>query len=207
MRKENGMKGKIQQLQLRRQLLKAVTVVGVSMGLAALTACEDKTAPPNSGSDSLSILSQNAGFLDTTPDSMQTERYFSYEPDYTEHGPSFPGGTQALLKFLSDNIKYPEQAVKDSIEGRVVVGFIVETDGSITNPEIARNVHPLLDTEALRVVKLMPKWEPGYQKGTPVRIKYHIPVTFKLEKPSSLPTDKSKKHSNELIWKKRSGSN
>ena len=88
---------------------------------------------------------------------------------------SFPGGQQALLKFLSANIKYPEQAKKDSIEGKVVVKFYVETDGSITNPKIARGLHPLLDAEALRVVNLMPKWESGKQGVL------YLPITFKME--------------------------
>ena len=89
-------------------------------------------------------------------------------------------------------MNYPEQAKKDSIEGRVVLSFVVETDGSITEPKVVQSVHPLLDEEALRVAKLMPKWEPGYQNGTPVRVKYNIPVTFKLGEPSSLPSDNSK---------------
>ncbi|MBO4850926.1 MAG: energy transducer TonB [Prevotella sp.] len=177
-----------QQLQLRRQLGKAVAVVGVSMGLTALTACGGKTTPPDPNSDSLSILSETAGFLDRVPDSMQTERHFTH----TEKDPSFPGGQQALIKYLNDNIKYPEQAKKDSISGRVVVGFFVETDGSITEPKVVRSVHPLLDEEALRVVNLMPKWEPGSQNGTPARIKYNLPIIFKMEEPSSLPTDTPK---------------
>ena len=74
----------------------------------------------------------------------------------------------------------------------MVLSFVVETDGSITDPQVVRGVHPLLDEEALRVAKLMPKWEPGYQNGIPVRVKYNIPVTFKLGEPSSLPTDNSK---------------
>ena len=181
-----------QQLQLRRQLGKAVAVVGVSMGLAALTACNSKTPPTDSDHDTVSIESQTAGFLDMVPDSVLKERHFSNEPNYTEHGPSFPGGQQALLNFLNENVKYPEQAMDVCLSGRVVVSFIVETDGSITNPEIARSVHPLLDAEALRVVKLMPKWEPGTENGIPVKVKYNLPISFKIDEPSSLPSDKSK---------------
>ena len=112
--------------------------------------------------------------------------------DYAEHHPSFPGGQQALLDFLRQNVNYPEQAKKDSIEGRVVVGFVIDTDGSITDPKIVRSVHPLLDAEALRVVKLMPKWEPGSENGTHVKVKYNLPISFKIGEPSSLPTDNSK---------------
>ena len=112
--------------------------------------------------------------------------------DIVGRQPHFPGGQQALLEFLRQNVNYPEQAKKDSIEGRVVVGFVIDTDGSITDPKIVRSVHPLLDAEALRVVKLMPKWEPGSENGTPVKVKYNLPISFKIGEPSSLPTDNSK---------------
>ena len=91
-----------------------------------------------------------------------------------EPSPSFPGGQSALIDFLNENKKYPEQAKKDSIEGRVVVSFTVESDGSISNPKIERSVHPLLDAEALRLVRLMPKWEPGAQS------RYNVPISFKM---------------------------
>ncbi|MBO4851646.1 MAG: energy transducer TonB [Prevotella sp.] len=168
-----------QQLQLRRQLGKAVAVVGVSMGLAALTACESQLADLNTDSNISSVMSKSAG--------SKFQRVGDIEQQ-----PSFPGGSLALFDFLRENTKYPEQAKKDSIEGRVVLSFVVETDGSITDPKVVRGVHPLLDEEALRVAKLMPKWEPGYQNGNPVRVKYNIPVTFKLGEPSSLPSDNSK---------------
>ena len=183
-----------QQLQLRRQLGKAVAVVGVSMGLAALTACNNKTPTTESDRDTLSIESQTAGFLDMVPDTLSVGSEIAETDilDYAEHHPSFPGGQQALLDFLRQNVNYPEQAKKDSIEGRVVVGFVIDTDGSITDPKIVKSVHPLLDAEALRVVKLMPKWEPGSENGTPVKVKYNLPISFKIGEPSSLPTDNSK---------------
>lgn len=180
------------QLQLRRQLGKAVAVVGVSAGLAALTACESQLADIDALRDAPSALSQPAG-----------SRIFHVVGDVIEHQPSFPGGQQALIKFLRENTVYPEQAVKDSIEGRVVVSFIVETDGSLTGAKVAKGVHPLLDAEALRVIDLMPRWEPGYQGDTKFRIKYNIPVTFKLGessspfcigKPSSPSSDNTRDH-------------
>ena len=167
-----------QQLQLRRQLGKAVAVVGVSMGLAALTACESQLAEMNTDSNTSSVLNQT--------------KITEWVGEIISPQPSFPGGSQALISFLRENTKYPEQAKKDSIEGRVVVAFIIDTDGSITDPEVVRGVHPLLDAEALRVVKLMPKWEPGTENGTPVKVKYNLPISFKMGEPSSLPTDKSK---------------
>ena len=154
-----------QQLQLRRQLGKAVAVVGVSMGLAALTSCESQLTEMNTDNKISSVLNQNNNS--------------EWMGEIISPQPSFPGGTQALVDFLRENTKYPEQALKDSIEERVVVAFVIDTDGSITKPEVVRGVHPLLDAEALRVVKLMPKWEPGSENGTPVKVRYNLPITFK----------------------------
>ena len=154
-----------QQLQLRRQLGKAVAVVGVSMGLAALTSCESQLTEMNTDNNISSVLNQNNNS--------------EWMGEIISPQPSFPGGSQALVDFLRENTKYPEQALKDSIEGRVVVAFVIDTDGSITKPEVVRGVHPLLDAEALRVVKLMPKWKPGSENGTPVKVRYNLPITFK----------------------------
>ncbi len=98
-----------------------------------------------------------------------------------EEMPEFPGGMTKLLEFLSKNIKYPEQAVKDSIQGRVIIEFTVEKDGSVTYPVIKRSIHPTLDAEAARVVKLMPKWEPGKLKKQPKRVRYTVPVLFRIK--------------------------
>ena len=101
--------------------------------------------------------------------------------DVVEEMPQFPGGAAALMQYLSKNIRYPEEAHKNNIQGRVIVNFIVETDGSITEAKVWRSIHPLLDAEALRVINAMPKWNPGIQGGKPVRVKYTVPVTFKLQ--------------------------
>ena len=95
--------------------------------------------------------------------------------------PEFPGGQEAMRNYISKNLVYPAQAMKDSIKGRVIVSFIVEKDGSITNPEILKSVHPLLDAEALRLVTNMPKWTPGKHLGFPIRVQYSIPVRFRLD--------------------------
>ncbi|MBR5919402.1 MAG: TonB family protein, partial [Prevotella sp.] len=97
-----------------------------------------------------------------------------------EEMPSFPGGVPALIEFLQKNVKYPVEAQKKGVEGRVVVSFVVEKDGSLTEIKTVRSVDPLLDEEAVRVVSAMPKWEPGKQKGKPVRVKYNVPISFKL---------------------------
>ena len=92
--------------------------------------------------------------------------------------PSFPGGTIELFTFLSQNIKYPAECEKKGIGGRVSVSFVINKDGSVSDVEIVKSVHELIDQEAVRVVSSMPKWIPGKQKGEPVRVKYEIPVTF-----------------------------
>ena len=101
--------------------------------------------------------------------------------DVVEIMPSFNGGMGALMQFLSSNIKYPEECEENGIQGRVICTFVVERDGSITDLKVTKPVHPLLDKEALRVLSLMPKWIPGTQKGETVRVKYTLPVTFRLK--------------------------
>ncbi len=98
-----------------------------------------------------------------------------------EQMPIFEGGDAALLKYLTDSVKYPELAKKHGVQGRVVIGFIVEKDGSLTNVKVLRAVDRALDAEALRVVKGMPKWIPGRQNEQRVRVKYNVPVSFRLE--------------------------
>lgn len=101
--------------------------------------------------------------------------------DVVEQQPEFPGGTSGLAKWLGDNIKYPAEAAKQGIEGRVIVQFVVGIDGTVSNVKLMRPVNPLLDQEALRVVTAMPKWTPGKQDGKPVAVKYTIPVTFRQD--------------------------
>lgn len=101
--------------------------------------------------------------------------------DVVEQMPAFPGGPAALMKFLSENIHYPTVAAENGVQGRVVVGFVVEKDGSITDVNILKGQDPSLDREALRVVKSMPNWIPGKQNGSSVRVKYQVPVMFRLQ--------------------------
>jgi len=97
-----------------------------------------------------------------------------------EDMPEFPGGTNALLEYLKKNIKYPAICRENNIQGRVLVQFIVNKDGSIVDCEVVKPVNPSLDKEALRVISGMPKWKPGSQRGKPVRVKYTVPVNFRL---------------------------
>ena len=98
-----------------------------------------------------------------------------------EEMPEFTGGMRECMNFLSKNIKYPTTAQENGIQGRVIVQFVVNTDGSIVEPKVVRGVDPELDAEALRVISIMPKWKPGKQKGEAVRVKYTIPVMFRLQ--------------------------
>ncbi|WP_299229328.1 M56 family metallopeptidase [uncultured Bacteroides sp.] len=98
-----------------------------------------------------------------------------------EKMPEFPGGIKELMSFLSKNIKYPASAIAKNVQGRVIVQFVVEKDGTPTEFKVMRSVDPALDAEALRVMQEMPKWKPGMQRGQVVRVKYTVPVTFRLQ--------------------------
>ena len=97
-----------------------------------------------------------------------------------ENQPEFPGGMAELMKFLQKNIKYPSICQEQGIQGRVIVQFVVNTDGSIVDAQVMKPVNPYLDKEALRVVSIMPKWKPGEQRGKKVRVRFTLPVTFRL---------------------------
>ena len=97
--------------------------------------------------------------------------------------PEFPGGQEALLHYIAKHTRYPSDAYKKKIGGKVVVEFIVEPDGSIVDAKVKRHVYPSLDWEAVRVVRGMPKWRPGQLKGKDVRVRYSIPITFKAPAP------------------------
>ena len=101
--------------------------------------------------------------------------------DVVEQMPEFPGGQAALLKWVSDNMRYPTIAEENGIQGRVVCTFVIERDGSVSDVQVARSIDPSLDKEAVRVLKKMPRWKPGKQKGQPVRVKHTVTVTFKLQ--------------------------
>ncbi|MBQ0068852.1 MAG: energy transducer TonB, partial [Bacteroidales bacterium] len=186
-----------QQLSLRRMLGKAVVVAGLSLGVASCTnataqaqnACDTVAAQQTSNDEAIKgeVAQSNEGLLyDTVPPVEGEIR--APECDYdkdailkiAENMPVFPGGDEALYKFITEHLVYPEQAVKDSIEGRVVVQFVVKKDGSVDDIRIARSVHSLLDVEAVRVAKTLPKFIPASHKGKTVNVWYLLPVKFKL---------------------------
>lgn len=100
--------------------------------------------------------------------------------DYYSPEAQFPGGNMALIRFVLENTEYPEEALKEGIEGKVYMKFAVEADGSLTNIKVTRSVHPLLDAEAIRVISAMPNWEPAEDKGTAIRTMVRLPITFVL---------------------------
>ena len=109
--------------------------------------------------------------------------------DVVEQMPQFPGGPATMMEFLKENIRYPEEAQKKGLQGRVVVSFIVRKDGSIDNCHVARSVDPLLDAEAVRVIRSMPNWTPGMQDGKAVAVRYNVPVSFRLDAVNDKPND------------------
>ena len=117
-----------------------------------------------------------------------------------EEQPMFPGGMEEMMKFLQQNVKYPKEAYEQGKQGRVIVQFVVNTDGSISNDTIVRSVDPLLDAEALRVVRSMPNWTPGKQKGEPVRVRFTLPVTFRLDNGKE-STQKAETTNSEEVFK------
>ena len=123
----------------------------------------------------LSVSSQQEQLQTVAP--SDTARVY----DKVEVMPEFPGGMQAMMRFISDNIRYPKDAKEAKKEGRSLVEFVIETDGSITDVSVVKEVYPSIDEEAIRVVKSMPKWTPGEQDGKKVRVKFMMPITFKLQ--------------------------
>ena len=123
------------------------------------------------------VLKVNEKVVDEIPPAVEETKVF----DVVEQMPQYKGGDQALMDYLNKSIKYPVIAEENGIQGRVVCTFVVERDDSITDVKVVRSVDPSLDKEAVRVLKAMPKWIPGKQNGSAVRVKFTLPVTFKLQ--------------------------
>lgn len=123
------------------------------------------------------VLKQNEVVVEKVEQKEEETKVF----EVVEQMPQFPGGDGALMQYLSSHIKYPVVAEENGIQGRVVCTFVVERNGSITDVRVVKSVDPSLDKEAVRVIKGMPNWIPGKQNGSAVRVKYTVPVTFKLQ--------------------------
>ena len=167
-----------------------------------ITLPEKKTVPPPPAAiakaDIIEIVNDDADIEDDIMASIEDNQewfdpqeyeYVVVEPEpepdeiffVAEDQPEFPGGDAALMEYLRKNIKYPAICRENNVQGRVIVTFIVNKDGTITEPEVVKSVNPSLDKEALRVISQMPNWKPGYQRGKPVRVKFTVPVNFQLK--------------------------
>jgi TonB family C-terminal domain len=179
----------------------AVRDVSINEEMVPITLPEKKTVPPPPAAvtkaDIIEIVEDDADIeediMASTEDNVEWVDLDDYdvvevepEPEeeeifmVVEDQPEFPGGTAALLEYLRKNIKYPAICRENNIQGRVLVTFIVNKDGAIVEPEVVKSVNPSLDKEALRVISTMPNWKPGSQRGKPVRVKYTVPVNFRL---------------------------
>jgi TonB family protein len=130
------------------------------------------------------IVAQDAGKVSETKSEIKKTDQPQEEAVFTvvEKMPEYPGGEDARIKFMVENIKYPEQAKKNGIQGVVFVSYVVEKDGKISNVKTIRGIGGGCDEEAERVISLMPNWNPGIQKGQPVRVQFNLPVRFSLDK-------------------------
>ena len=214
------------QLDIRRQLGKAVAIVGISAGLSALSGCGVKAKKVENVSEKESKLTEGKVMVEPvktvdsvvvkrtapfkapatkpekkdsavckkeeevlvfgsvgeiqpevrTPDPESTEAY-----DVVQQMPLFPGGDKKLMEYLAENTHYPKECEESCIQGRVIVTLVIEKDGSISNVKVVRSLDPLMDAEAVRVVSSMPKWYPGKQNGIAIRVKYTLPVSFRLQ--------------------------
>lgn len=147
---------------------KSLYVLPLSGFVLALFACVDGKKP--TVEESQSVETREMTVKEQPDDSVAS---------YVD--PSFPGGDVACMKWLSENVKYPAEAVEKGIKGRVIVQFVVTKDGKITDAEVARSVDPLLDAEALRAIRSMPDWEPAQRDGQNITVKYSLPITFSLQ--------------------------
>lgn len=150
---------KLDEIEKSNKAIGALTVEGTDEVGGEVLKIRDEIAPPE------------------PPKAVEDNKIF----EVVEQKPSFPGGDGALMSWLSQNIKYPSIAAEMGVQGRVIVQFVVEKDGSITDVKIAKSVDPSLDKEAARVIKSMPQWIAGRQNGSAVRVRFAVPVTFKLQ--------------------------
>jgi protein TonB len=134
------------------------------------------TATMQAGRNASSYDEMPTDFVETNKDSVEEKEY----DDPVETQPGFPGGFGALMKYLSTNIKYPEEAERLHIQGRVVCTFVVRKNGAVSDVKVKQSVDPQLDGEAVRVIRRMPKWIPGKRNGEDEDVGYTLPITFKL---------------------------
>ena len=169
--------------------LKTLYVLPLTVLLAFVIGCSDaktdKVISSEEAQDELVVVGYNtydkdiSGFEEAPLEEMMPVNTEVYT--VVEKMPSFPGGSEGLMKYFAQNIRYPVVAQKKGKQGRVIVQYIIGADGSISNVNVIRSIDPSLDAEAVRVVESMPKWEPGIQNGEKVSVKYTLPVMFRLQ--------------------------
>lgn len=145
---------------------------------SAKAASASKASPVTQKEDEDDVVLGGVDMYEVQQMPADTTKVFG---DIAEQMPMFPGGDRELMEYLKSHVQYPKECKEKCIQGRVIVNFVVERDGSITQAKVIKGIDPLLDAEALRVVNGMPKWLPGRQAGTVVAVKYTIPVTFRLQ--------------------------
>jgi len=178
------------ELNRRKQLGKAVAIAGISLGVAgAFSACSS-SKQNLLHQDNMLISERRLAGVIRQPDIVDTVTFkeeIESDEDILFFGrvheemPVFPGGMEGLYKFLSDNLIYPKEAKEKGIQGTVVVEFVVEKDGKISNAKIVVPLHPDCDKEAIRVVQEMPDWKPSKLRGKTIPIYYNLPIRFKLD--------------------------
>lgn len=161
------------ELRLRQMAGTAIKVAGVAAGIVAMTACSDgkiqRTVSDNAKQWRAAVIKPTVD-----PDSS---KIFGA----AEEMPSFPGGEKALMQYIKDNTYYPKEMCEGAAQGRVMVGFVINEDGSISDVKVLRSLTPELDEVAVKIVNGMPKWNPGKQNGKAVKTKYTVPVSFRTE--------------------------
>ena len=179
-----------QQLNLRRALGKAVSVVGISVGLAALSSCRSylkagylmpyPNTEANEGKLPIKSLKDSTGIerRQLSSNSDDEVEMLSGYIDVSEEPAQFKGGIWALTQYIDENLRIPSSLPREAIGGKVMVGFNVETDGSLSDIRVLQSLTPEADAEAIRVVNSMPKWIPGKRDGKPIRISHTIPIQF-----------------------------
>jgi protein TonB len=169
--------------------LSLLVLISFSPDMIAQEKVKDPPPPPPQPQE----VSADKAEVKKEPKVIKMVEYQDEEPVFTvvEVMPKFPGGNKALYTYLGNNIKYPDVAKKEGIEGTVYVTYVIEKDGSVTHVKLLRGVHESLDKEALRVVQEMPKWEPGKEKGKPVRVQYSLPIKYTLAKDKEKEKDQN----------------
>lgn len=175
------------ELNKRTQLGKIATIAGISLSIAStFSACNAPQEQLQSQQNNISTrydvedeVNVVVGMINTA-DTIKIDYDDTYIFDFVEIMPSFPGGDKELMKFLSDNIIYPKSAREIGIEGMVIVKFVVTKDGRISDVNVQKSPHKLLSDEAVRVIKLMPKWIQGKQNGEAVNVYFIQPISFQL---------------------------